>query len=176
LFRVSSESLGENIGLAKSHADSNAGWSGFALRYTINIISQMILQTGKICIDFADIKMILSSGKDGRMGVGVSKDNKRGAFAAVQAKERLLAQQVNIGEVNGVLACITGSSLMTMDDYEDAARVIHEHVHEDANIIIGLLQDDQLGNYVKVTIITVENRPLPAGEELSSHKKMGVQE
>jgi len=174
LFRVSSESLGENIGLAKNHADSNAGWSGFALRYTINIISQMILQTGMICIDFSDIKLILSSGKDGRMGVGVAKDKKRGALAASQAIERLVDQHVNMGEVNGVLACINGSSLMTMDDYEDASRVIHEQIHDDANIIIGLLQDDQLGNYVKVTIMTVENRPLPESEESSSHNITGV--
>ncbi len=48
---------------------------------------------------------------------------------------------------------ISGSSAMTMDEFDAASRIIHEKVHEDANIIVGLVIDEDLGDVIKVTAI-----------------------
>lgn len=156
LFRVSAVSLSGDKDFSSGTADQNAGWTEYSLRHTMSVIIKLITVTGMICIDFADIAFILRSSKMGRMGVGVSNDASPGKGAALSALGRLNAQQVNMTNVAGVIACISGSSMMSMDDYEDASKVIHEHVHEDTNVVVGLLVDEHMGHYVKVTILTVE--------------------
>ncbi|HXC92393.1 MAG TPA: cell division protein FtsZ, partial [Geobacteraceae bacterium] len=64
-----------------------------------------------------------------------------------------LLEDIDISGAKGVLVNICGSSSMTMDEYEIISRIIHEKVHEDANIIIGLLVDEELGDKLKVTAI-----------------------
>jgi len=53
----------------------------------------------------------------------------------------------------GVLVNISGSSSMTMEEFEEASTIIHEKVHEDANIIVGLVIDESLGEKIKITAI-----------------------
>ena len=52
-----------------------------------------------------------------------------------------------------MLVNITGSGSMTMDDYNTVNRIVHEKVHEDANIKIGVVRDDEMGDSIKVTVI-----------------------
>lgn len=42
---------------------------------------------------------------------------------------------------------------MTMEEFEEASTIIHEKVHEDANIIVGLVIDESLGEKIKITAI-----------------------
>lgn len=127
-----------------------------ALVHAITTISNVITHDSMISVDFADIKAILQSGKIGRMGTGVASGSLRGATAAILALERLKDQQQKMEDITGALVCLEGSSLMTMDDYEDASRIIHEHLPDDSNILTGFLMGDQMGSNVRVTVLTVE--------------------
>ncbi|HTP64776.1 MAG TPA: cell division protein FtsZ, partial [Geobacteraceae bacterium] len=64
-----------------------------------------------------------------------------------------LLEEIDVSGARGVLVNISGSSGMTMDEFDAASRVIHEKVHEDANIIIGLVIDEKLGDHIKITAI-----------------------
>ena len=64
-----------------------------------------------------------------------------------------LLEDIDISGAKGVLVNITGSSTMTMDDYNTVNRIIHDKVHEEANINIGVVIDDDMGDTIKVTVI-----------------------
>lgn len=123
------------------------------LRQAVQGISDLITTTGMINVDFADVKSIMSVRGMAMMGIGMSSGDNRAVEAATTAISSPLLEDIDISGAKGVLVNICGSSSMTMDEYEIISRIIHEKVHEDANIIIGLLVDEELGANLKVTAI-----------------------
>src|SRR5512138_2976687 len=123
------------------------------LRQAVQGISDLITTSGMINVDFADVKAIMSVRGMAMMGIGISDGDNRAAEAATAAISSPLLEDIDISGAKGVLVNICGSSSMTMDEYEIVSRIIHEKVHEDANIIIGLLVDEELGELLKVTAI-----------------------
>jgi cell division protein FtsZ len=87
------------------------------------------------------------------MGIGLATGENRAVEAATKAISSPLLEDIDISGAKGVLVNITGSSSMTMDEFDAASKVIHEKVHEDANIIVGLVIDESLGDMVKITAI-----------------------
>jgi len=123
------------------------------LRQAVQGISDLITTTGMINVDFADVKSIMSVRGMAMMGIGIASGDNRAADAATAAISSPLLEDIDISGAKGVLVNICGSASMTMDEYEVVSRIIHEKVHEDANIIIGLLVDEELGDTLKVTAI-----------------------
>lgn len=123
------------------------------LRQAVQGISDLITSTGMINVDFADVKSIMSVRGMAMMGIGIASGDNRAADAATAAISSPLLEDIDISGAKGVLVNICGSASMTMDEYEIVSRIIHEKVHEDANIIIGLLVDEELGETLKVTAI-----------------------
>lgn len=123
------------------------------LRQAVQGISDLITTTGMINVDFADVKSVMSVRGMAMMGIGVATGDNRAAEAATAAISSPLLEDIDVSGAKGVLVNICGSSSMTMEEYEVVSRVIHEKVHEDANIIIGLLVDESLGDVIKVTAI-----------------------
>lgn len=124
----------------------------YLMRHAVQQVTALIVEQSIICVDFADVKAVFAGGGDSFMGIGVAGGPGRGTTAAVNALEGLARQQVDVTGVDGVVACITGSTNMTLDDFDAASRVIHEAVPEEANLICGLLVDDALGENLKVTL------------------------
>ena len=87
------------------------------------------------------------------MGIGLAEGERRAAEAAHNAISSPLLEEVDISGAMGVLVNISGSSNMTMEEFEEASTIIHEKVHEDANIIVGLVIDEELGDRIKITAI-----------------------
>ena len=123
------------------------------LRQAVQGISDLITTTGMINVDFADVKSIMSVRGMAMMGIGMASGDNRASDAATAAISSPLLEDIDISGAKGVLVNICGSSGMTMDEFEIVSRIIHEKVHEDANIIIGLLVDEELGDNLKVTAI-----------------------
>jgi len=123
------------------------------LRQAVQGISDLITTSGLINVDFADVKAIMSERGMAMMGIGLAAGENRAVEAATKAISSPLLEEIDISGAKGVLVNITGSSSMTMDEFDAASRVIHEKVHEDANIIVGLVIDESLGEQVKITAI-----------------------
>jgi cell division protein FtsZ len=87
------------------------------------------------------------------MGIGIAEGERRASEAAQKAISSPLLEDIDISGAKGVLVNITGSSNMTMDEFEEAQSIIHEKVHEDANIIIGLVINEEMGDRLKITAI-----------------------
>ena len=123
------------------------------LRQAVQGISDLITTSGLINVDFADVKAIMNERGMAMMGIGISSGENRAVEAATKAISSPLLEEIDISGATGVLVNISGSSNMTMDEFDDASRIIHEKVHENANIIVGLVIDEDLGDFVKITAI-----------------------
>lgn len=123
------------------------------LRQAVQGISDLITTSGFINVDFADVKAIMSERGMAMMGIGIATGDNRAVEAATKAISSPLLEDIDISGAKGVLVNISGSSSMTMDDFDAVNRVIHDKVHEDANIIVGVVIDETLGETVKVTAI-----------------------
>ena len=123
------------------------------LRQAVQGISDLITTEGLINVDFADVRTVMSNRGMAMMGIGMAEGERRAAEAAHSAISSPLLEEVDISGAMGVLVNISGSSSMTMEEFEEASTIIHEKVHEDANIIVGLVIDEDLGDRIKITAI-----------------------
>lgn len=123
------------------------------LRQAVQGISDLITMEGLINVDFADVRTVMSNRGMAMMGIGAAEGERRAAEAAHSAISSPLLEEVDISGAMGVLVNISGSSSMTMEEFEEASTIIHEKVHEDANIIVGLVIDENLGDTIKITAI-----------------------
>ncbi len=123
------------------------------LRQAVQGISDLITTSGLINVDFADVKAIMSQRGMAMMGIGAAEGDRRASEAAHQAISSPLLEDIDISGAKGVLVNISGSSSLTMEEFEEINTIIHEKVHEDANIIIGLVVNEELGETIKVTAI-----------------------
>jgi cell division protein FtsZ len=123
------------------------------LRQAVQGISELITSTGLMNLDFADVKTVMSVRGMAMMGIGMGSGDNRAADAVNNAISSPLLEDNDISGAKGVLVNITGSEAMTMDDYNTVNRIVHEKVHEEANIKIGVVRDDEMGENIKVTVI-----------------------
>lgn len=123
------------------------------LRQAVQGISDLITTHGMINVDFADVKAAMSERGMAMMGIGIGEGENRAVRAAQQAISSPLLEEIDISGAKGVLVNVTGSSSMTMDDYQEVANIIHDKVHEDANIFIGLVINEDMGEKIQVTAI-----------------------
>ncbi|MCF6178931.1 MAG: cell division protein FtsZ [Geopsychrobacter sp.] len=123
------------------------------LRQAVQGISDLIITEGLINVDFADVRTVMSNRGMAMMGIGMAEGERRAFEAANAAISSPLLEEVDISGAMGVLVNISGSANMTMEEFEEASTIIHEKVHEDANIIFGLVIDEKLGDKIKITAI-----------------------
>ena len=115
-------------------------------------ITDLITTPGLINLDFADVKSVMHGAGSALMGIGSS----RGADRAIKAAELAVASpllEASIEGARGVLLSIQGGSNLGIFEINDAARLVQEAVHPEANIIFGAVIDDTLGDEVRVTVI-----------------------
>lgn len=123
------------------------------LRQAVQGIADLITTSGFINVDFADVKSIMSERGMAMMGIGIASGDNKAVEAAKSAISSPLLEDIDVSGARGVLVNITGSSAMTMDDFDAVNKTVHEKVHEDANIIIGVVIDENMGDELKVTAI-----------------------
>ena len=117
-------------------------------------ISDLITVHGLINLDFADVRTVMNEGGVALMGTGVGRGDTRAVDAAAAAISSPLLEDLSIEGARGVLINITGGSQMTLYEVNEASSLVHEAAHEDANIIVGAVIDESLGeDEIRVTVI-----------------------
>lgn len=122
------------------------------LRQGVQGITDLITVPGLINLDFADVRTIMASAGSSLMGIGVAGGDNRAPEAAKAAISSPLLE-ASIEGAKGVLLNISGGSDLGLFEVNEAAEVIANAAHPDANIIFGAVIDDSLGDEVKVTVI-----------------------
>ncbi|MEX1218191.1 MAG: cell division protein FtsZ [Acidimicrobiales bacterium] len=134
-------------------------------------ITDLITTPGLINTDFADVKMIMSDAGSALMGIGYGSGEGR-AVAAAKAAISSPLLEASIDGARGILLTISGGSDLGLFEVNEAAEIIHNVAHADANIIFGTVIDDEMGDEVRVTVIAAgfdrrdgDSRPARAPRE-----------
>jgi len=115
-------------------------------------ITDLITTPGLINLDFADVKSVMSEAGSALMGIGSARGENRATAAAEMAISSPLLE-ASIDGARGVLLSISGGSDLGLFEINEAAQLVSEAAHQDANIIFGAVIDDGLGDEVRVTVI-----------------------
>jgi cell division protein FtsZ len=116
-------------------------------------ISDLITQSGMVNVDFADVRTVMSNMGRALMGTGCAKGDGRARLAAELAIASPLLDDITVDGATGVLINVVGGTDMRMREVSEAATLIQEQAHEDANIIFGASVDENAGDTIKVTVI-----------------------
>jgi cell division protein FtsZ len=109
------------------------------------------------------VKSIMQGSGSALMGIGSARGDDRAMRAAESAISSPLLE-ASIEGARGVLLSIAGGSDLGLFEINEAAKLVQEAVHEDANVIYGTTIDDALGDEVRVTVIAAGfdgGAPLP---------------
>ena len=123
------------------------------LLYAVKGISDLITVPGFINLDFADIKRVLKQMGTAIMGTGTASGKNRAIEAARMAINSPLLEDISIDQARGVLINITGTTKMTLDEVMEASLLVKNEVQPDAEIIWGMVFDDNIEREVRVTVI-----------------------
>ncbi|HEV2618937.1 MAG TPA: cell division protein FtsZ, partial [Acidobacteriaceae bacterium] len=123
------------------------------LRQGVQGISDIITIPGVINRDFADVKTTMAGMGYAVMGTASGRGETRAMDAAIAAMASPLLEAGAIDGARGVLINITGSSNLKLSEVNEASTVIQNAAHEDCNIIFGAVQDERMGDEVRITVI-----------------------
>lgn len=145
-------------------------------------ISDLIICEGLVNVDFADVRAVMSEMGMAMMGTGEGSGDNRAVEAAEKAISSPLLEDISIHGARGVLINVTASPDVTLQEVNEAAELIHAESHDDANIIWGMVIDENLSDKVRVTVIATgfgeaANNPkavLPGGAKTSSEELGGA--
>lgn len=115
-------------------------------------ITDLITTPGLINLDFADVKSVMEGAGSALMGIGSARGENRATRAAELAISSPLLE-ASIDGAHGVLLSIAGGSDIGLFELQEAAELVAQAAHPDANIIFGTVIDDALGDEVRITVI-----------------------
>lgn len=122
------------------------------LGHGVKGISDLITQNGYVNVDFADVKAIMNDAGTALMGLGVGVGENRAQIAARQAISSPLLE-VSMEGARGVLFNIAGGEDLSLQEVEEASRIITQAADPDANIIFGATIDKGVSDSIRITLI-----------------------
>jgi cell division protein FtsZ len=145
-------------------------------------ISDLIINAGMINVDFADVKTIMANNGRALMGTGIARGDRRALEAAEMAVNSPLLDEVSVQGATGILINFTAGPDIKLREINEAAGLVQQAAHEDAEIIFGVVTDASLTDTVKVTVIATgfqknAQAPIPLGLQhaaASNHSSHGM--
>jgi cell division protein FtsZ len=132
-------------------------------------ISDLIITPGLINLDFADVRTVMAEMGLALMGAASASGENRAIEAAQKAISSPLLEDISIQGARGVLINITGGPDLCLHEVNEAASMIQEEAHDDANIIFGAVIDESLTDELRITVIATgfgevkeERKPAPS--------------
>jgi len=117
-------------------------------------IAELITHTGYMNVDFADVKAVMRETRGvAMMGSGFASGESRAIEAAERAISSPLLEDIDIHGAQGILVNVTGNEDMTLAEYDEAVSIIHNMADEDANIICGMVYDQEADDSIRVTVV-----------------------
>jgi cell division protein FtsZ len=116
-------------------------------------IVEVVTGCGHINVDFSDLRTVLAARGMALIGIGTASGENRAVAAATQAIANPLLEELDLSDARGLLLNISGSSSMTLDEYDQVCRTITEQLAEDAVMVVGMVLDASLAERIRVTVI-----------------------
>ena len=135
------------------------------LQQGIQAIAEVVTVPGEINVDFSDVRTILNNAGPAWLAIGRGKGESRAVDAARQATKSPLLD-ISMDGARRVLFVISGGPTLTLQEVQDAARVIEDMSDPDANIIFGTCRDSKLEEEVKITMVAASFPVMAENQQL----------
>lgn len=135
------------------------------LQQGIQAIAEVVTVPGEINVDFADVRTILNNAGPAWLAIGRGKGENRAVEAARQATKSPLLD-ISMDGAKRILFVISGGPTLTLQEVQDAARVIQDLADPDANIIFGTVRDSKLDDEVKITMVAASFPVMAENQQL----------
>ncbi|MFQ5902245.1 MAG: cell division protein FtsZ [Candidatus Binatia bacterium] len=116
-------------------------------------ISDLVITPGLINLDFADVRTVMAEMGLALMGAASASGENRAVEAAQKAVSSPLLEDISIHGAKGVLINVTGGPDLCLYEVNEAATMIQEEAHDDANIIFGAVIDEKMKDEIRITVI-----------------------
>jgi cell division protein FtsZ len=116
-------------------------------------ISDIIVQTGYINIDFADVETVMRDQGDALMTIGYGEGDDRVMDAVSSAMDNPLLEDISIKGATQMLIYVSGGEDFSLVEYNEAVKAITKDIHPDANVIAGMYVDPDMGDRLQITVI-----------------------
>jgi len=123
------------------------------LQGAVQGIADLITAPGLINVDFADVRTVMSEMGLAMMGSGTARGDDRAQAAAEAAIKNPLLEDVNLNGACGILVNVTAGPNLTMREFDEIGRVIHDFASEDATVVIGTSLDPEMQDDIRVTVV-----------------------
>jgi cell division protein FtsZ len=150
------------------------------LRQGVQGISDLILETGLINIDFADVKSTMHDQGDALLGVGIGEGERRAEDAAIRAVENPLLEGMTIEGARKILVNVSGGENFALSEMEEVVKIITEKADPDVQIISGAVLNSGLGEKLQVTVIATGFQPgvisIESSEKVPEKEVISIEE
>ncbi|HEX7731252.1 MAG TPA: cell division protein FtsZ [Rhodanobacter sp.] len=136
------------------------------LQGAVQGIADLITAPGLINVDFADVRTVMSEMGLAMMGTGTASGDDRAQAAAEEAIKNPLLEDVNLNGACGILVNVTAGPNLTMREFDEIGRIIHDFASEDATVVIGTSLDPELKDEVRVTVVATGLNRAPASRNV----------
>jgi cell division protein FtsZ len=140
--------MAEDVSLLDAFAEADN-----VLLNAVQGVSDLIVRQGRINVDFADVRTVMSEMGMAMMGAGVASGEGRAERAAEEAIRSPLLDDIDLQGARGVLVNITAGVDLSLSEYSTVGEIIEEFAAEDATIVIGTAIDPELGDEIRVTVV-----------------------
>ncbi|KZV15455.1 hypothetical protein F511_15558 [Dorcoceras hygrometricum] len=136
------------------------------LQGAVQGIADLITAPGLINVDFADVRTVMSEMGLAMMGTGTASGDDRAQAAAEEAIKNPLLEDVNLNGACGILVNVTAGPNLTMREFDEIGRIIHDFASEDATVVIGTSLDPELKDEVRVTVVATGLNRAPSRQSV----------
>jgi len=131
-------------------------------------IAEIVTTKQLINIDFADVRAVMREKGGAVMSVGIASGEGRATESAHRALHSPLIEDVSIEHARRILLNVAGDGSMTLNEVDEAAKVISLATNGQADIRLGAATHSELKSVMKVTLIaTGLPEPLPRLEDIT---------
>lgn len=143
------------------------------LRQGVVGISDIIVQPGLINVDFADVRSIMNGAGTALMGIGIGSGKTAASDAAAAAISSPLLDST-IENAKGVVFNISGGPNLSLNEVNQAAKLIYSTVEADANVIFGALVDETLEDNISITVLATGFAEKGREEDKRVARELGI--
>jgi len=140
--------LGRDVTLLNAFKAAND-----VLQGAVQGIADLITAPGQINVDFADVRTVMSEMGLAMMGSGSARGDDRAQAAAEAAIKNPLLEDVNLNGACGILVNVTAGPNLTLREFDEIGRIIHDFASEDATVVIGTSLDLEMKDDIRVTVV-----------------------
>jgi cell division GTPase FtsZ len=108
-----------------------------------------------IGLDFADVKLVIDTGRIAVLGIGTSSEAEKAPTATERALSNRDLTNIDNSKIDGIFVTFSAGMTATLDDFESALSVLNNIVPEHSTVVVGCQFTPKLNGLFKVSIILV---------------------